>query len=95
LGVDADTAVLVETDGSAKVVGSGYAYFVWPGAGNPSTNNGVLQTPLTFPELKVRRIGGSAGQFQFADGWSTGATYYTIDVDQGNLTVNGNGGSLY
>jgi hypothetical protein len=94
----ADTVVLIETDESAKVVGTGYAYFVWPGASAPWSNNNVLDAPLTFLDLNARRVASSTGQFQFSDAWTVNAgfgTYYTIDVYQGAFTANGNGGNWY
>jgi cyanophycinase len=88
LGIDSQTAVLVDAAGSASVVGSGTAYFmqttVSPEACQP-------KTPLTFHGLSVYRVDAS-GTFDFPTWTGTNGTAYEISSDAGLLTTQPSGG---
>jgi cyanophycinase-like exopeptidase len=76
LGVNAQTAVLVEKNGTAQVVGNSYAYFLtapglWAGG-----------KPLQYAKIKVSRLkAGGTFTFQVA-AWANfnGDTTYTVSA---------------
>lgn len=79
LGVDEATAVLVEADGQARVVGQNSAYFVTPG-GPPETYR--PGQPLTYRDLQVIRL--EAGQSIDLKAWDGPKT--TLNVVNGQLS---------
>jgi cyanophycinase len=91
IGVDEETAVLVEADGSATLVGSGAAYFLRT-PGSPEVCQ--PRTDLTFNNVTVYRL--SAGQTFNLQTWSgSGGGGYTLSAGNGVLTSSQAGGNVY
>ncbi|HND47175.1 MAG TPA: cyanophycinase, partial [Anaerolineales bacterium] len=91
LGIDEETAVVVEADGSASILGNGAAYFLQ----TPGTPEVCLpKTDLTYRNVSVYRISGSA-TFNFATWTGSGGTAYTITAENGTVTSSQPGGSIY
>jgi cyanophycinase len=91
LGIDERTAIAVEANGTATVLGSGAAYFLQtPGAPE------VCQpkTELTYYNLSVYRVSGSA-TFNFSTWTGSGGTAYTLNAEAGVLTSTQAGGGIY
>ncbi len=83
VAVDETTAVLIEPSSSARVVGSGYAYFLRLGAAPVRCAAGE---PLVAEGVDVLRIaGGSTDSFSFASFTGTGLSY-TLGANAGALT---------
>ena len=85
------TAIAVEANGRATVLGSGAVYFL--------QTTGVLdvclpKTALTYHNLSVYRISGSA-TFNFSKWTGSGGTAYSLNVDNGVLTSTQAGGGIY
>jgi len=75
LGVDATTALMVETTGMAKVFGVFNVYFVTPTEAAAVDANGNLVDPLTMNNIKVRRVDKDTAPFQLADGWNASSVF--------------------
>ena len=75
LGVDATTALMVETTGMAKVFGMFNVYFVTPTEAAAVDANGNLVDPLTMNNIKVRRVDKDTAPFQLADGWNASSVF--------------------
>jgi len=91
LGIDEETAVVVEADGSASILGNGAAYFLQ----TPGTPEVCLpRTNLVYRNISVYRISGSA-TFNFATWTGNGGTAYTITAENGTVTSSQAGGSVY
>ena len=91
IAVDEQTAVLVDTSGSASVVGTGTAYFL--AALGPAA---VCQPkkPLTYGNVGVYRI-RAGGTFNL-DRWvGSGGTSYSVSATAGVLSSTQLGGSVY
>jgi cyanophycinase len=83
IGIDEKTAVLMEPDGSARVVGQGAAYFLHaPGLPQVCTAN----TPLTYNDIAVYRLSAGSGRFDIASWKGSGGTAYTISAKDGVLS---------
>jgi len=91
IGIDEKTAIAVEADGRAKVLGIGAAYFLST-PGLPQVCQ--AKTPLTYLNLSVYRVSGSA-TFNFTKWSGTGGTAYTISAENGVLTSSQAGGGIY
>jgi cyanophycinase len=94
VGIDERTALTMEPDGVATVVGEGSVYFLT----TPGTPD-VCQpkTELTYNGISVYRIeDGPEMWFDFSD-WTTGegGTTYELDVDAGVITSTQPNGSIY
>ena len=91
LGIDSQTAVLVDASGSASVVGSGTAYFM-----QTQEQPAVCQPkmPLTFQNVSVYRVDAS-GTFDFSSWTGSNGTAYQISADAGVLTTTQPGGGVY
>jgi len=78
IGIDEQTAVLLEPDGRSSVVGNGAAYFLYAAA--PAT---VLKggTPLSINGISVQKV-TPGGSFDLRS-WKGTATHYTFDVVAG------------
>lgn len=89
IGVDSQTAVLVDEIGHASVVGVGTAYFIGsngaPGVCQPAT-------PLTYTNLPVYRAAAGAA-FDLVAWSGTGGTSYTVSVTAGVLSSSA--GTIY
>jgi cyanophycinase len=91
LGIDEMTAIAVEADGTATVLGSGAAYFLQtPGAPEVC----VAKTELTYLNLSVYRVSGSA-TFNFSTWTGNGGTAYTLSAEAGVVTSTQAGGEIY
>jgi len=92
VAVDERSAVLVEADGTARVVGSGRgAYFMRP---SQAPNVCRRNAPLTFRNVGVHRV-ESGGYFDLV-GWKgdLGASY-TLSVEAGRIQSTQAGHSIY
>ncbi len=85
LGIDAQTAVLVETNGDAKVDGNGNAYFFIPLETPAVDEAGKLIGPLGF-RLNVNRLDKSKGAFKLAEQWIQNANSYDVIAMDGKIT---------
>ena len=91
IGIDEMTALAVEANGTATVLGSGAAYFLrTPGAPEVC----LSRKALTYRNLSVYRVSGSA-TFNFALWTGTGGTAYTLTAENGVLTSTQVGGAIY
>ncbi len=91
IGIDEMTAIAVEANGTATVLGSGAAYFLQtPGA--PEVCQ--ARTALTYRNLSVYRLSGSA-TFNFSTWTGNGGTAYTLTAEGGVLTSTQAGGGIY
>lgn len=91
IGVDEETAVCVEANGSAFIKGNGYAYFLYA-----SKVPEVCQpkTPLTFMNIPVYKINGS-GTFNLSTWSGSGGVSYTVSAENGVLSSTQSGGKIY
>jgi len=91
IGIDEMTAIAVEANGTATVLGSGAAYFLrTPGA--PEVCQ--AKKALTYRNLSVYRVSGSA-TFNFSTWTGSGGTAYTLTAENGVLTSTQAGGGIY
>jgi cyanophycinase len=91
IGIDEMTAIAVEANGTATVLGSGAAYFLrTPGA--PEVCQ--AKKALTYRNLSVYRVSGSA-TFNFSTWTGNGGTAYTLTAENGVLTSTQAGGGIY
>jgi cyanophycinase len=91
IAADQETAVLVEPDGKAKVVGKGHVYFM-TAPGQPQFCK--AGKPLTYNGVKVFRV-SPGGTFDLST-WTgeKGAAYY-VSAEAGKLSSTQAGGSPY
>ncbi len=91
IAVDQRTAVLLEPDGIATVVGAGAAYFL---AATQAPEICKANTPLTFRGVAVRSLHTNE-QFNVLQ-WSSGVgVSYTLSVESGTIHSTLPGGSAY
>src|SRR5215831_1305029 len=82
VAVDEKSAVLVEEDGKATVVGSGRgAYFMKPTHGPETCSEGV---PLTFRDVTVYRV-PRGGHFDLKSWTGSGGVEYSLSVVNGRI----------
>jgi cyanophycinase len=93
VGIDEETALTVEPNGVATVVGTGSVYFLKTPAGDPQVCQPKMD--LTYRDISVYRISGPNATFDFASWIGTGGTAYTLNVDSGVVTSTQPGGSIY
>jgi cyanophycinase-like exopeptidase len=91
VGIDERTALAMEPNGSATVLGSGAAYFLRT-PGLPEVC--LPRQPLTYHNISVYRVSGAA-TFNFASWTGTGGTAYILNVDSGLVTSTQPGGGIY
>jgi cyanophycinase len=91
IGIDERTAVLVDGDGKASVVGSSAAYFLRVKEAPKVCRPGM---PLTFDNLSVYRV-RAGGRFDFSAWQGTGGDLYSLSVDAGVIHSTQNGGAIY
>jgi cyanophycinase len=89
--VDEQTALLVESDGRAYVVGQGSVYFMRP-PGGPEVC--APKQPLTYRNVGVYRIDASGG-FDLPTWSGLGGTAYQVSAERGALSSTQAGGSVY
>jgi len=92
VAIDEKSAVLVEPDGKAVVVGTGKgAYFLRPTQPPDVCEKG---TPLTFHNISVYRV-KTGGHFDFSSWTGQGGTAYSLSVNQGKIESTQAGGGIY
>ena len=91
IAVDEKTAVLVDPNGNASVVGSSTVYFLrTPGPAQVCTP----KTPLTYDNISVYRI-DSSGSFNLGTWTGKNGIAYTVSADNGVLTSTQANGAIY
>jgi cyanophycinase len=91
VAIDERSAVLVEADGSAKIVGKGQgAYFLKPVR---KAQVCAVNVPLTLRDVRVQRV-ASGGQFDLTSWTGTGVNY-VLSVNEGKVMTTQPGGSIY
>ena len=91
IAVDERTAVLLDREGTGKVVGPGTAYFMRATAHPEICKNGV---PLTFRGVEARAL--HAGQVFNVRQWSSAeGIAYTLSVETGVIHSSQAGGAVY
>jgi cyanophycinase len=90
IAVDEQTALLVDTAGSATVVGSGSVYFLQP-PGPPEVCK--AKTPLTYLNIDVYRIEVDGSFELLGTGSGSGGVAYRVSADRGALSSSN--GSIY
>jgi cyanophycinase len=90
IGVEQGTAVMLESDGRATVVGHGSAYFVDPVATEPSFSAGK---PLSIGAVRVQKV--RPGHTFNVKSWSGEAVRYSLSVSGGTIHSTQPGGSVY
>ncbi len=91
VAVDEKSAVLVEADGKARVVGGGKgAYFLRPAQAPEVCEKGV---PLTFRGVSVVRV--KPGKEFDLTAWTGEGTAYTLSVEKGKIESTQAGGGVY
>ena len=93
VGIDEQTALTMEPNGIASVVGFGSVYFLRTPPGDPQVCE--PKTDLTYQNISVYRISGSNATFDFNTWTGTGGTAYTLNVNSGMVTSTQPGGSIY
>jgi cyanophycinase len=93
VGIDERTALEMEPDGMATVVGTGSVYLLTTPAGKPQVCQ--PKTSLTYHDISVYRISGPDGTFNFNTWTGSNGTAYTLDVEAGVITSDQPGGSIY
>lgn len=91
IGIDEQTAVLAEFNGTATLVGNGNAYFLKT-PGRPSYCE--PKASLDFYDIPVYRI-NSSGTFNLATWSGSGGTSYKISSDYGYLSSTQANGNIY
>jgi len=82
IAIDEKSAVLIEEDGKARVIGSGKgAYFLKPTRGPEICTEGV---PLTFRDVGVYRVPGG-GHFDLKSWTGSGGVEYSLSVINGRI----------
>ena len=91
IGIDEATALTVDENGAAMVVGQGAVYFLR----TPGPPERCLPgQPLTYRHIAVQRA--TAGQvFHLSTWYGGGLVSYTVSADDGVLTSTQVGGSIY
>lgn len=92
IAVDEGSAVLIESDGSATVVGSGMgAYFLRPARAPEVCKKGI---PLTFSGISAYKA-PAGSDFNLSSWKGQGGTAYTLSVEDGKVTSTRAGNELY
>ena len=91
IGIDEMTALAVDARGNATVLGTGAAYFLLT-PGMPEVCKD--RTPLTYQNLTVYRVSGSA-TFNLTRWSGSGGTAYTLTAENGVLTSTQAGEGIY
>jgi cyanophycinase len=90
MAVDEHTAILLEPEGRARIVGTGSAYFLQASEKAPLCRPG---TPLTFHGVQVIKLQGGA-KVDTAT-WLGAGTHYGLSVEQGKIHSTQSGGAIY
>lgn len=88
VAIDEKSAVLVEADGKAVVVGTGKgAYFLRPTKAPEVCEKDM---PLTFRDISVYRV-KAGGKFDLVSWTGEGGVRYSLSVEQGKIVSTGKG----
>jgi len=91
VAIDERSAVLVEANGEATVIGTGRgAYFLRP---SEAPQKCEKDTPLTFRNIRVDHV--QSGGHWSLHSWSGKATTYTLSVVDGKIQSTQTGGAMY
>jgi cyanophycinase len=93
VGIDERTALTMEPNGVASVVGDGSVYFLTTPQADPQTCK--PKTDLTYQGISVYRVSGPNARFDFGSWTGTGGTSYTLDVNAGTVISSQPGGGIY
>ena len=92
VAIDEKSAVLVEADGKAAVIGSGKgAYFLRPTKAPDVCQKGV---PLSFMNISVYKA-PSGARFDLSSWAGSGGVSYSLSVEQGTIHSTQANGSVY
>lgn len=91
IGIDEQTAVLIEPNGAASLRGTGAVYFLRT-PGTPEICRS--RAALTYRNVSVYRVSGAA-TFNLATWSGTSGTAYTVSANQGTLSSTQAGGNIY
>ena len=92
VAIDEKSAVLVEANGQARVVGTGKgAYFLRPTQGPEVCEKGA---PLTFRGISVYRV-PAGGHFDLTSWAGDGGTTYSLSVERGKIESTQVGKGIY
>lgn len=91
IGIDEETAILVEPNGAGSMVGTGAAYFLQaPGPAQVLAD----RTPMTYLNIGVYKVPQGA-TFNLSTWTGTGGVAYTLNVNNGSVTSTQAGGNIY
>ena len=90
IAVDEKTAVLLDPDGKATVVGKSTVYFMQV-TGPPEVCR--ANEPLTLAEIRIYRL-GPGGQFDMTKWLGTEGLSYTLSVNKGTVHSTAGGGAI-
>jgi cyanophycinase-like exopeptidase len=90
--VDEKSAVLVERNGKARVIGSGKGAYFLSVRGGPEVCR--ENTPLTFRDVTVYR-GPTGSEFNLEEWKGKGGTSYSLSVENGTVRSTQSGGGIY
>jgi cyanophycinase len=92
IAIDEKSAVLVEPDGKATVVGTGKgAYFLRPSQKPKTCKKGE---PLTFQKISVYKV-PAGGRFDLTSWTGEGGTAYSLSVAKGKIESTQADGAIY
>lgn len=92
VAIDEKSAVLVDIDGNATVVGTGKgAYFLRPSHAPQVCEKSL---PLTFRNISVYRV-PAGGHFDLTSWTGDGGVAYSLSVDSGKITSTQTDGGIY
>jgi len=92
IAVDEKDAVLVESDGQSRIIGSGKgAYFIEAHKSTSECRSGI---PLSFHEYVVYHA-PSKTRFDLKSWSGTGGNSYSLSIDKGTVSSTQSGGSIY
>lgn len=92
IGIDERTAVLMDADGSARVVGAGAAYFL-RAPGPPEKCAPKL--PLTYENIAVYRLAAGMGRFDVKAWSGSGGVGYKLSAEDGVVKSTLVGNKIY
>lgn len=90
IAVDEHTAVLLDSDGKSRIVGTGAAYFLRASKKPALCKKGA---PLTFAGVAVKKL--KAGDTFNVKEWQGGGTAYELSVENGKVESTQAGGGVY
>ena len=92
IAVDEKSAVLVERNGKARVIGSGKGAYFLSVRGGPEVCR--ENTPLTFRDVTGYR-GPTGSEFNLEEWKGKGGTSYSLSVENGTVRSTQSGGGIY